>query len=95
MARKKRSFSRKSLSPLHPYLHYILFLVMALILVVVVAVVLQQTSSATRAKLVCPNSTTDPVKTVEELSARCPNGVEYTKDANGCGVWVCKLQVKK
>lgn len=79
------------MSPLHPALHYAVFLVLALILVVVVAVILQRTASDTRARLVCPQVATDPVQLVEELSRRCPAGVEYVTDQNGCDVWVCRL----
>ena len=88
----KRSSSRgASISPIHPSMHFILFLAMALILVVVVAVVMQKVSVQTRASLVCPQANLDPVKLVENMSAQCPTGVEYVSDANGCGTWVCKM----
>jgi hypothetical protein len=93
MARKRaRPHARTSyISPLSPAIHFILFLVLAFILVVIVGVVMQQSAASTRAALMCPQSKVDQAKLIEELSARCPSGVEYTKDANGCQVWVCKL----
>ncbi len=90
---KKRRASAFSVSPLHPSVHFILFLVLAFVLVVVVGYVMQQTAKATRARLLCPQVATDQVRLVEELSHRCPTGVVYATDQNGCGVWVCKTPV--
>lgn len=73
-------------------MHFIIFLVLAFVLVMFVAVVMQQTASRTRATLMCPNSNND-ANSISELSNRCPDGVTYTKDANGCAVWVCKTPV--
>lgn len=87
---KKRSARSFSYSPIHPSLHFVLFLVLAFILVMFVAVVMQQTSTAARARLMCPKSN-NTTNSIAELSKRCADGVEYTKDANGCSVWVCKL----
>ncbi len=86
----KRKIPRSLKTPLNPKIHYVLFLILALILIVVVGVVMQQTAADTRARLVCPNQPEDPVNLVENLSHQCPNGIQYTKDANGCGVWVCR-----
>lgn len=94
MAKRSARLRRKStasISPIHPALHYILFLVLALILVLIVGFMMQKTARDTRARLVCPQINEDPVKLVEELSRRCPDGVVRTRDANGCTVWVCKL----
>lgn len=90
---KKRSHSERSgiISPLNPALHYIVFLILALVLILVVAGLLQKTAQTTRARLVCPQAAVDPVKLVEELSRRCPTGVEFVQDNNTCGVWVCRL----
>ncbi|HCS78510.1 TPA: hypothetical protein DIV55_02070 [Patescibacteria group bacterium] len=63
---------------------------MAFILVMIVAAVMQQVTTSTRAKLVCPQSRMDERALVQNLSQRCTTGVEYTKDINGCGVWLCK-----
>jgi len=63
---------------------------MAFILVMIVAAVMQQVTTNTRAKLVCPQALTDERALVQKLSQQCASGVEYSKDANGCGVWVCK-----
>ena len=64
---------------------------MALILVLIVGFMMQKTARDTRAKLVCPQINENPVKLVEEMSRRCPDGVKNVKDANGCNVWVCKI----
>lgn len=63
---------------------------MAFILVVVVALVTKQVSSAARARLLCPLSQSDQTQVVQDLSSRCPLGIKYERDNNGCGVWVCK-----
>lgn len=86
---KKRS-SSKALSPIHPSLHFVLFLVLAFVLVMVVAFVMQQTAKTTRANLFCPQPQANQANIIEELSKRCPQGVKYVKDANKCNVWVCK-----
>ncbi|RJR29770.1 hypothetical protein C4564_01665 [Candidatus Microgenomates bacterium] len=90
MAKKRHHFSPLALSPINPSLHFILFLAIAFVLVMIVAVVMQQTSARARANLFCPQSNVDQRALIENLSANCPYGVEYTKDANRCGVWVCK-----
>lgn len=91
MASKSRRSKRKYfISPINPSLHYIIFLVMAFILVVVVAQVTKQVSSAARARLLCPLSQSDQTQVVQELSSRCPVGIKYERDNNGCGIWVCK-----
>ncbi len=86
---KPRYNRRNILSPLNPALHYVVFLALALLLIAIVAYVMQQTATDTRARLVCPQYTSDPVKLIEELSLRCPNGVKKTTDQNKCTVWVC------
>jgi hypothetical protein len=92
MAKRKKSRSSSlDLSPIHPKLHYVLFLALALILVIAVAYVLQLTAADTRARFACPQYSSDPVKQVEEMSRRCPYGVQYVQDANKCRVWVCRL----
>ncbi|HCM37941.1 MAG: hypothetical protein UV61_C0003G0066 [Candidatus Gottesmanbacteria bacterium GW2011_GWB1_43_11] len=88
--RKSRSSSNSFISPINPSLHFVIFLILALVLVVVVAAAMQKTSTDTRALLVCPQQSTDQVRLVEELSKRCPYGVQFVKDQNNCGVWVCR-----
>ena len=63
---------------------------MAFILVMIVAAVMQQVTTSTRAKLICPQAQTDERTLVQQLSQQCPSGVEFGTDANGCGVWTCK-----
>ena len=72
-------------------MHFVLFLILALILVVIVGYIMQQTAITTRARIMCPQSETDPKDLISELSKRCTNGVEYVNDLNGCGVWTCRL----
>ena len=87
MARKKsHKGSIASLSPINPSVHYLLFLILALLLVIVVAGIMQKTASDTRAWLMCPK-----INDVGDLARHCPEGVEYVKDENNCGVFVCKL----
>lgn len=81
--------NKSQLSPINPSLHYILLLVMALFLVIVVAIMMQKTAVDTRAKLICPNMG-NTNQTLQVLKAQCPDGVEYTKDQNGCGTWICR-----
>ncbi len=91
MARKRLKSSRAlSVSPLNPAIHFILFLALAFVLVVIVSALMKQASDNARAALLCPQTAVNQTNVVEELSARCPNGVQFTKDNNGCGVWVCK-----
>lgn len=91
MKRKKSArVSIANISPINPSVHFVLFLILALVLVVIVGYVMQQTAIATRARLLCPQSQTDPKDLISELSRRCADGVEYVTDSNGCNVWVCR-----
>lgn len=86
----KRKSARVSISPIHPSLHFVLFLVLALVLVVVVALVMREASKATRASLVCGTPAEDPAKVIENLSIQCKYGIRLEKDANDCYVWSCR-----
>ncbi len=92
MAKKKsRSVKNNFISPINPSIHYALFLVLALILVIVVAIVMQKTATETRARLMCPMTKQNLALVLEETNRRCKYGVQLSKDANGCDVWVCKM----
>lgn len=91
MAKKKYRSSVNYISPIHPSLHFLIFLVLAFILVVVVAVFMRATAVQTRARLLCPQTALDEREVVQDLSRRCgSSGIQYAKDANGCGMWICK-----
>ena len=91
--KRKRSASHRStmsMSPIHPSMHFVLFLVLALVLVVFVGYIMQQTAISTRARVMCPQSQIDPKDLISQLSRTCAYGVEYVTDSNGCAVWVCR-----
>jgi hypothetical protein len=88
----KRTVHKFGVSPLNPSIHFVLFLLIAFLLVVFIAFVMKQTAASTRAIFACPlGDQANNVSLVQQLSRQCSAGVEYTKDANGCGIWVCKL----
>lgn len=82
-----------SISPIHPSLHFVLFLILALLLIVVVTAVMRQTAVDTRARLLCPQRPVNLRELIPNLVKQCPAGVEYATDLNGCGTWVCKAPV--
>jgi hypothetical protein len=79
-----------AIDPLHPSIHFMMFLAIGLIIIVTVILAMRQANASAAARVMCPNAGADQVQLVQELSTRCSGGVDFKKDGNGCSVWSCR-----
>lgn len=90
MAKKSAHSSHRHLiSPLHPSVHFLLFLVGGLMIIISVCFALRY-SSWKNATSACAQPQDNEVTVIENVSKNCSQGVEQKVDTKGCKVWSCK-----